>query len=260
MTDTPAGQNCKADVKNLHGEIVKCGTFLPRGKPECPNRKGHMWKFKSGFCNSGWCEGTAAQDSAGEYVKTCPLWDKCNCQCHINVDKMFIMTGEQRILMENSKYKPVKSPFIMPDPLEIAAARMEAQIKSAPDRPMVAASNNVRFHETPTGKRARGQLEYEVLRVCEQFMKGQIEEEILTPQVIALEIDEVEPPSVGAIGAVFDRWVKLGFAKCEKKPVRFTSFTVDGQMHGLDAMKAKAKQKQKMQAQASARGSLRPRA
>lgn len=251
------GTTCKRDVKDVNGNTVKCGTFLPKGKPECAKKDSHVWKFKSGFCNSGWHEGTTAQDGSGQYVRTCHLWNKCNCDCHVQMDKMFQMTGEQRILVENPKYKPVKSPFIMPNPLEIAEIRRKEEEDRA--QRSIAAKSAGHFKETASGHRQRGQLEYEVLRVCQQFSRGLIEVEVLTPNVIANEIDEIEPPSVGAIGAVFDRWTKLGFANCEKKPVRFTSFTVDGQLHGLDAMKAKAKQDNKRKLAEANRGKLRPR-
>lgn len=266
--ETRIGSPCKSTVKSFTGERNKCGTFLPRGKPECPNKKDHMWKFKSGFCAVGWCEGTSAQDSKGKYVKTCHLWSKCNCKCHVDIDKMFIATESDRILMENSKYHRPKSPYVMPKPEDnfdgLSGLKPDhVALDEGTDGQIVIRTlmdsdpRRTVFHETNSGKRARGQLEYQVLSTCRAFVKGQVEVEVLTPQVIALDIDEIEPPSVGAIGAVFDRWVKIGFANCEKKPVRFTSFTAEGLEIGLDATKDKFKRNEKIK-QGNQSRSLRP--
>lgn len=259
----PAGTSCKSDVKDDRGVVSKCGTFIPRNSSECRNRRNHVWKFKSGYCAIGWCEGSASKDSTGKYVKTCHLWQNCNCDCHITVDKMFQIANAPRILLDNPKYVRPKSPFVMPgalsgDLLALGDTRHEGHVLTL-SAPMIGAVKPVGYSETASGNRARGQLESEVLRVCQQFTRGQIEVEDLTPKIIALEIDEIEPPSVGAIGAVFDRWTKIGFANCETKPVRFVSFTVDGLMHGLDAMKERARMKARMQSSAENRGSLRRR-
>ena len=258
-----AGTSCKADVKDDSGVVSKCGNFIPRNSSECRNRRKHLWKFKSGYCMIGWCEGSASQDSTGKYVRTCHLWQSCNCDCHVTIDKMFQIANAPRILFDNPKYIRPKSPFVLPGELSgdlfaIEDHHTDTPVKSL-SAPMVGSVRLPGYSETASGNRARGQLESEVLRVCQQFTRGQIEVEDLTPKLIALEIDEVEPPSVGAIGAVFDRWVKIGFANCETKPVRFISFTVDGLLHGLDAMKETARRKAKMQSEATNRGSLRRR-
>lgn len=244
-------KRCKSVVKDDNGREHPCDTVLPKGQPECRNRKRHMYTFKTGFCASGFCEGKEAKDFKGNYVRTCPYWQYCNCQCHKDIDKMYLMAEMDRVLIENPKYVKPHNPYWMPNrgldfgmQDEVTGdAAPKSETIPAPISPLEAKPKH--FVETPTGKRARGQLEQQVLDVCTAFTKGQIEVEDLTPTVIANEIDEIEPPSVGAIGAVFDRWVALGFARCEKKPVRFISFTVDGLMYGLDHLKAKAKREQK---------------
>lgn len=259
MTETVVdGNKCRAWVKDSTGKKNRCDTNLPKGQPECRNRKQHMWKFKSGYCAIGWCEGTQAQDSTGKYVKTCAFWMHCNCDCHTKIDAMFEMTQTQRQEMSNPKYKHHKSEFWMPDrSLEGVVVTEDGQEELVAVT-LLDVNHSVNYRETDSGKRARGQLETEVLNVCKNFVKGVLEVEVLTPAFIANEIDEVEPPSVGAIGAVFDRWTKLGFAVCEKGPVRFTSFTADGLQYGLDNLKARAKREQK-NAVAQASRTLRPR-
>lgn len=248
MTETAVNtRTCKALVKDDTGGTHACGTNLPKGSPECPNKQRHMHKMRTGFCSDGHCEGTVSK------YKTCEFWQLCPCKCHTDIDKMFLLTGQTRVLADNPKYVRPKSIYVMPevsttfDPIPVPTNNVPLE------------SGHRHFAPTPSGKRARGQLEQQVLEICEQFTKGLIEVEDLTPHVIAENIDEVEPPSVGAIGAVFDRWVALGFARCEKKPVRFVSFTVDGLMYGLDHLKAKAKQANKMKQAADNRGSLRRR-
>ncbi len=259
MTDEPVGNKCKAYVKDDNGNKHKCGTILPKGYPECRNKKNHMWRFKSGYCAIGWCEGTNSVDAKGTPVKTCPHWMKCNCDCHEKLDKMFAMTDTPRIEIENPKYSTPKSQYWMPD-RSMSGLTVEDENGEEVQRATTLLETRVskHFNDTETGKRARGKLEYEVLDVCRNFAKGLLEVEVLTPTTIAMEIDEVEPPSVGAIGAVFDRWVKLGFAVCEKSPVRFTSFTADGLQYGLETLKSRAKRNKKNAIASQAR-TLRPK-
>lgn len=258
MAEERVVNRCKSFVKDSNGNKTRCDTILPYGKPECVNKKQHMWRSKSGYCEVGWCEGTAAKDSAGKYVKTCPHWMFCNCDCHEKLDRMFSMTDTPRIEVDNPKYIRPKSSFWMPDRTMEGVTVSEDGEEVRQATTLLEVNTSRHFNDTNTGKRARGQLEYEVLNVCKNFVKGVLEVEVLTPGFIALEIDEVEPPSVGAIGAVFDRWVKLGFAVCEKSPVRFTSFTADGIQYGLDNLKAKARADKKRAVNAAGR-TLRPR-
>jgi hypothetical protein len=65
-----------------------------------------------------------------------------------------------------------------------------------------------------------------------------------TPAWLAEEIaaaQAIKAPSVGAISAVFERWIKLGFAVIEKKPTRFVSYTDEGIKLGLEGLKARSK-------------------
>lgn len=248
---------CTRQVKEDDGRQHGCDTVIPKGMSECPNRRAHIYPMVTGFCGVGFCEGKQPTYANGIPAKTCPIWKYCPCDCHAQIDKMCLMTGMPRVLMENPKYRRPHNPYVMPEPgekFDQPAATEQAIPK--PKSPLIEVVVP-RFTETPTGKRARGQLEVQVLEVCSAFSKGQIEVEDLTPAVIAQEIDEVEPPSVGAIGAVFDRWTALGFANCGKKPVRFISFTVDGLMYGLDYMKAKAKRDAKTKEASQARGGTR---
>ena len=79
---------------------------------------------------------------------------------------------------------------------------------------------------------------------------------LCTPSMLAAEIGRVQginPPSVGAISAVFERWVAIGFANISKKPTRFESYTPQGVQIGLDGCKEKAKRGKKLKQSAEGR-------
>ena len=154
-------------------------------------------------------------------------------------------------------------PDILPgaDPFMVADASVPAGIEEALDGTATAPFAPVptpppaTFAPTPTGRAARGQLESWVL---EQVTIWTVEgyDFPCTPVWISREIGReqaIDPPSVGAISAVFDRWANLGFATIEKKPVRFSGFTLEGKTKGLDRMKAEVKRKQKFEKAAQKR-------
>ena len=238
-----------------NGEKAKCGIPITVSQ-RCPNHDIHIMKFKTGFCANGFCEGTKARDYKGKPVMTCKFYLTCACKCHADIWFMSKMTGMDRQLMDNPEYVSPKRTFWLPedDP------DWTGDVLSMPDEPdapepvespvaaTVAPSAGRSFAPTATGRAARGQLEYWVKRQCDIWV---LEEYTFpcTPAWIADEIasDEgIDPPSVGAIGAVFDRWVKLGFAECAKKPVRFVAYTPEGKAKGLDRMKEEAKRKTKL--------------
>lgn len=224
----------------------------------------------TGFCVMGLHEGTRPKSPKGVSMKVCTLWTErtagitvvpaCGCKCHREVDKIFEAAGMERRPMDNPEYREPQSPYIIPDPVEVALRNTEEQeSRSSNYQPVTLLDELPKMYRgTPTGKRQRGQLEDEVLQVCTAFMRGDLEVETLTSKVIAVEIDSDSPPSVGAIGAVFERWTQLGFANCEKGPVRFVSFTAVGLEKGLDRMKHEAKANRKKREQESQR-TFRPR-
>lgn len=207
--------------------------------------------YKTGFCGSGFHEGTRPKSVSGVPIKVCSMIEVCTCKCHADITRMFEMGNRPRRVLDNPEYTLPISPYVMPTYEErIALHEAENARHARPvslGKPLEVKAQQT-FVETPTGIRARGQLEDQVLLVCSQFARGELEVEVLTPNFIAMEISEAEPPSVGAIGAVFDRWVRIGFARCEKKPVRFTSFTSEGMLKGLQYMKDKFKADAKKQA------------
>lgn len=265
-TEAPAALKLKTCTRKIRqgSNRVQCGKQYLGDERNCPNSNLHVLTVKSGFCANGNCEGTNQKSPSGKPMKTCEFFNTCGCECHDQISKLFELTGNERILVDSSGYIPDFGEFIMPelldgDPLSMSdtgnAPRMHEDAPSAPVPPPVARS----YEPTPTGRTARGQLESWVLRQVTIWTVEKFDF-YCTPVWISKNIahdEAVPPPSVGAIGAVFDRWVKLGFAVIEKKPVRFVQFTDEGKRLGLEKMKASIKRSERLRKAEIKRGSLR---
>lgn len=178
-------------------------------------------------------------------------------------DTMFRMSGLPREVVNNSKYHPPKGEFSMPsieDRIRMHALSRPGLVNvpvlvESPLPDAVPVTIRRSFTPTATGRAARGELEAWVKDQCDIWIVEQ-DGNLCTPTMIAEEIGKtqgIKPPSVGAIGAVFDRWVKIGFAVIDKKPVRFTAYTEEGIRLGLEGCKEKAKRGKKLAIATSAR-------
>ena len=92
--------------------------------------------------------------------------------------------------------------------------------------------------------RPRGWLELDVKSITDRFVTGEItlpEGQHMTPHRVAQLVKDLEsldePPSSGAVAAVFKRWDELGFAQIGTKPVAFIDYTDEGRSVGLSALK-----------------------
>lgn len=243
-------------------------------------------KFVTGFCANKQCEGTKPKSYSGKPLKICEFWSTCPCKCHAQITEMYTLAGLDREPPEQSSdylewVREQRHQFIVPSPFDsdpveplfmsddmiphtgdespatVPHTGAGAGVSTANPRPVIPS-----FTSTPTGRRARGQLEYDVLAVCADFANDVFEWEICTPKLVAERIgklNDTEPPSTGAINAVWDRWEKLGFAKQDKKPSRFVAFEVDGSLQTLSMLKIRAKRDKKRTQAEIKRGSLRPR-
>lgn len=213
--------------------------------------------YITGFCGTGLHEGTKPRSYSGKPMKTCmrlvndqsghPRWS-CECQCHKDLDRMFEMMGMERFIDQNPEYSPEIHTFIMPTLEERVALSIErrtipAVVIESPSPEHVPATVARAYEPTESGRAGRGQLELWVKQTCDRWVLDQPEESC-TPQWLSDQIaasQEIKPPSVGAINAVFDRWTKLNFALIGRKPVRFIGYTDEGVKLGLDALKLRAK-------------------
>jgi len=251
---------CKAKVKNEYGEQVPCGTKL---KGECRNRKNHVGKYKTGFCSNGFCEGKSVKSTlTGKAMKHCADWRTCGCTCHVEIDKLFIMTRNPRTFKDMSGYEPPISHYQMPTLEERAAMHAaqkngakEVEVIESPNPDLIPVTIKREFNETNTGRQGRGQLEYRVKEFCDAHLLAKSSADC-TPKHVAQGIAEkygIDPPSQGAVDAVFKRWDALGFAMIAKRPTRFIGYTPNGVKMGLDAMKLAAKQKERSSAAEASR-------
>lgn len=214
--------------------------------------------YTSGFCSAGQCEGRKPVSRSGLGLPTCMMTsDQCKCKCHADTDRLFKMMDMPRPLPEqNPLYKPQKLTAWMPSLEERAAehaaavaARNKADliVIESPKPTHVPATVTRRYSATPTGRAGRGELEVNVKHWCDRWVLDQPEESC-TPTWISEKIAHdlgIKPPSVGAIGAVFDRWTAYGFALIGKKPVRFIGYTNEGVELGLEALKMRHRQRSK---------------
>lgn len=251
-TKAPAQRTKKCTAKVRAGSKQQpCGTQYTGNL--CPNRDNHLLKMKTGFCFNGWCEGTKAKDWRGNPVPTCQYIETCPCSCHDKLSKLFEMTDTERIVVESSGYTPPHRTYWMPsdDPLSPLSTsnRPDAPVLLESPAPDVVPPTIARpFSITPTGRAARGQLELWVKIECDAWLVDD-PGELCTPSYLATQIaraQAIDPPSVGAISAVFDRWAKLGFALIGKKPTRFVGYTPDGVKLGLERMKEQAKRQTRL--------------
>ena len=257
-------QACKANIKTEALEIKTCPGFVVDGS--CNNKRNHL-AVKSGFCSVGSCEGTAPKAPSGRALKTCMFWQTCTCKCHETFDFMFKASGMPRMPVDNSGYVPEHGGFVMPtleeriaeSILSTPVPAMAPVIIESPLPDAVPATVRRTFTPTASGRAARGELESWVKDACDVWIVEQ-ENVFCTPAYLAEEIgrkEGIKPPSVGAISAVFERWVKMDFAVIEKKPTRFTGYTEQGVKLGLDGCKEKARRTKKFAQAAENRGSLR---
>ena len=243
---------CKAKVRYEGKKIQPCGTeYLG---DTCPKKPNHLLKMKTGFCSNGWCEGTKATDWRGNPVPTCEFIYTCPCECHDMMGRMFEITESERIVVQSSAYQPPERTYWMPsdDPLPPSSRDNPTDAPVVVESPVpdrVPATIRHTYTPTPTGRAARGELELWVKEECDVWL---VDEPGVpcTPAYLADQIGRsqgINPPSVGAIDAVFKRWEKLGFAVIDRKPTRFTRYTEDGVRLGLDQMKTQAKKRARLQ-------------
>lgn len=241
-------------------------------------------KYPTGFCNP--YQPLSGQSHEGDKVnrRVCDFWDSCPCYCHYMIDQMYEMAGlprepaeqgaeylakrdharlETDLMLEsitrNLRQSTILSNDIDTFPRVDIEGTAAGQLDSAHgtlDQPL-----RPQFAPTPTGRRARGQLEYDVLEVCNDFASGVYDWEYCTPKLVAEQIGKkyaVEPPSTGAINAVWDRWEKIEFAVQDKKPSRFVKFTGKSTPEDLELLKGRMKRQKKRTVAEQRRGIPRP--
>lgn len=112
----------------------------------------------------------------------------------------------------------------------------------APAKKAAAPAKKATAKTATTGRKPRGWLAEAVLAVCKDHLSGKLklDGKPLTPHRVAKVVQErtgaEDPPSTGAVSAVFKRWETFGFAKFNQKPFSFKAFTPKGEKEGLEAV------------------------
>jgi hypothetical protein len=174
---------------------------------------------------------------------------------------MFQMSEMERMLVDNSTFKPERPTFWMPNPVDLAASRISSNdgaasaptIIESPAPDLVPATMARTFAPTATGRAAKGELEAQVKEACDVWLidhptMPQRQARPCTPPWVSEEIGHkygIKNPSVGAIDAVWKRWALIGFAVIEKKPTRFVKYTEEGIRLTLEGCKERARRQKR---------------
>lgn len=106
------------------------------------------------------------------------------------------------------------------------------------------------YPPTPSGRRARGQLDNMLDYICKCWLMGgtlQDVPDLCTAEWLARAVTDIDgkPTSTGAIARTLHRWKALGYAIVEESPMRFVSLTEQGMRIGIEELERKAKKKSK---------------
>ena len=227
---------------------------MREGESRCENYNNHVLTSPTGFCSGGFkqCEGTKPRSPSGKPMPVCKFWLRCPCKCHLKISTMFQIAESPRVLIDNPEW--IGGPtagFVMPDRTEIL--KEKAATNQSPDVKVIESDQEDipvtvlrEYKPTESGRAARGSLEQNVKLACDAYLRrADATLECSTKWVSEWIAENKEGglPSRGAINAVFERWLKLGFCMLMYKPTQFVCYTPDGIKFGLDEMKAKAKQR-----------------
>lgn len=190
----------------------------------------------TGWCSSGSHEGTPAVSPSGKTFPDCRWPELCACECHVRLKKMRALANIE---------EPVRAPAsLVPDPAKLAALGIVSRPADVSDGTTLEIGAAAKaFKPTPSGRRSKGELEYHVWDACTAWIADPCDVEYLTPAVVAQLVNPNEPPSAGAVDAVFRRWQSLTIALIARKPTRFVGFMPGVVDIGLDQYKAMMKRR-----------------
>lgn len=248
----PQATLCKEQRRDMTGENFPCATELVEnaGIKQCKFRADHVRPFKTGLCSAGWHEGQKPRSPSGAPCPTCRFWLVCGCECHENLSNIFRMTNQERRLVENPEYIPPKITGLLTWD-ERAQLHAEARERDRLERQQRMADQDPESVGTeiysPSGRTRKGLLDEWVELHCKMWALNPEMMGHCTPAWLAEQVGlmhDVPDPSHGAVDAVLRRWVAVGYATMEGKPVRFTGFTEEGKRLGLEVLKQKRRLQQ----------------
>lgn len=204
--------------------------------------------YITGFCAAGGHENSAVLSPKGALLKSCagdykirsghsPIEVKCTCVCHEQFREIRAITDAARRKAEDEAFFHDAiartfghdvTPTLPPTtPIEATTGQPGASTAPAPAprRPteLVIVDLSDTFKPTPTGREARGQLEERVRVVVAKYHVQM--NDLMTPNLIASYVNKENPPSPGAIHAIFKRWELRAWCVLGTKPFRLIELT-----------------------------------
>lgn len=216
--------------------------------------------YMTGFCHSGGHEGTRILSAGGTLLRSCSgvfvILGKtytCRCDCHDAFRQIAELTGLTTAtipvtmivppvdligsLYGPSSIRPEPTPTDAHDdrgepPTTVTAGAMPtppvAPTTPAPIRIFSPLPTPDQFKPTPSGQRARGQLEAQVGKVIFKLFAHSGTPAPITPVDCAMLVNPASPPSQGAVYSIFQRWQRQGLCELGAKPFRFLKLTDQG--------------------------------
>lgn len=195
-------------------------------------------------CANGSCEGTQKVSKLGAAFPQCRgqysyrgRLITCTHECHEMFRQLREITGIAAdvapvAIEQTSVLGKLSVRNFLHAPLPTSGANA-----TEPVDPTVVADANAPWKPTPSGQRARGQLEEQVRVEVMRFYNSnpQVIETIgLSPSLLAAAINKEHPPSQGAVYAVMKRWERDNLVTLAEKPFRLVGITDLGKRRLID--------------------------
>ncbi len=179
----------------------------------------------SGWCVSGFHEGSPKKSSVGSVSVECRFAHHCTCTCH----------DEEKMLRTLARLPEPEFPIPgAPPPARVLdGGGVSIRVGT------IEAARLEEMSDEPSDTAKEG-LEWRTYEFLKPFVvAGFHEEDVLTVGFIVAGLQKKGfSHSSGAVDAVLKRWDQRGFATVEKKPTRFKGFTEAGEKLGLVKFKA----------------------
>jgi hypothetical protein len=95
-------------------------------------------------------------------------------------------------------------------------------------------------------RRTKGELELNIELLCHLWLDGKLVGwKTLTADAIPTLVDALDPPSEGAVRAVFTRWKQFAMAEIGEAPVRFIKFSDEVNRHGVEYVRIRLERERK---------------
>lgn len=103
------------------------------------------------------------------------------------------------------------------------------------------------FPPNASNRRARGELEAIIDMLCKRWMVNATGPMYCSAEWLSYEATKYDgrPTTSAAVGRILEKWENVGYAKTDRKPIRFVRLTPDGVQLGLAELYRREKRKRK---------------